>query len=183
MRIGIDLDGVTADIGPEILIRLKLAGHEVPKNFQFKMFDIAKQFNVDPGWLGQQFADPTFWLNAKPFEDAWTCINKWFSQGHDIFFITCRWEANRPETDRWLNEWDLPFNELFMGMEHTRKCEIMEANDIPILIEDRTSEVEAVVHAGKTAIMLDRTWNSPVAGAINVQSFYEIDGMIERGEL
>lgn len=183
MRIGIDVDGVTADIGDEILYRLQEEGNIIPPGFVFHQFDISQQFGVGGDWIGKQFADPTFWLNAKPFEDAWTCINKWFSKGHDIFFITCRWEVNRPETERWLNEWDLPYNELFMGIPHLNKHKVMQKHNIPVLIEDRNTEIEQVLANGLTGVLMDRTWNGPVEGAYYVKSFYEIDRMIANGEI
>lgn len=173
MRIGVDLDGVTADIGPELLYRLSLEGIDVSAGF--RQFKIEEQFNVRKGWIGEQFADPTFFLNAKPFEDAWTMINKWFSKGHDIFFITCRWESNRPETERWLDEWDLPYNELVMQCTHGEKWLAMEDREIPVLIEDRDSEVKATLDAGYSAIMMNRSWNEHVSGAYVVDNFYQID--------
>lgn len=183
MRIGIDADGCIADIGKEILTRLRLDGIEIPEGFEFQQFDIASQFPVDKEWIGNQFSDPTFWLNAVPFPDAWVMINKWFGDGHDIFVITCRWEGNRAETERWFYEWDIPFNEIFMGMPHGGKHEVMKKNDISILIEDREMEVERTLAAGLTGILLDRSWNTHLEGAIYAKDFYEIDRLITDGTI
>lgn len=181
MRIGIDLDGVTADIGREIKHRLNLAGVDTSAGFQ--QFDIAKQFGVTREWIGEQFSDPAFWLNAIPYEDAWTIINKWFSKSQDIFFITCRRESNRPETERWLDEWDIPYNELVMGMDHGQKWVDCKKRDIDFLIEDRDTEIMSALDNGVTAVMMQRDYNAHVDGAITVGSFYEIDGMITNGKL
>jgi hypothetical protein len=51
-------------------------------------------------------------LNVKPYVDAWYFINEWFGKGFDIEFYTDRDPKFREVTERWLREWDIPYNEL-----------------------------------------------------------------------
>ena len=51
-------------------------------------------------------------LNVMTYVDAWYFINEWFGKGFDIEFYTDRDPQFREVTERWLHEWDIPYNEL-----------------------------------------------------------------------
>ena len=51
-------------------------------------------------------------LNMMPYVDAWNFINEWFGKGYDVFLHTERDPKFREVTERWLREWDIPYNEL-----------------------------------------------------------------------
>ena len=51
-------------------------------------------------------------LNVMPYVDAWHFINEWFGKGFDIELFTDRDPTFKDVTERWLREWDIPYNKL-----------------------------------------------------------------------
>jgi hypothetical protein len=51
-------------------------------------------------------------LNVMPYVDAWHFINEWFGKGFDIELFTDRDPKFKDVTERWLHEWDIPYNKL-----------------------------------------------------------------------
>ena len=51
-------------------------------------------------------------LNVMPYVDAWHFINEWFGKGFDIELFTDRDPKFQEVTERWLHEWDIPYNKL-----------------------------------------------------------------------
>lgn len=51
-------------------------------------------------------------LNVMPYVDAWNFINEWFGKGFDIELFTDRDPKFKDVTERWLQEWDIPYNKL-----------------------------------------------------------------------
>ena len=84
MRIGLDIDGVIAKSMDELVIRYRKDIDPTylcndPYN-QWKFYDIELVLeDASREWIDEQFHDPTYFLNAKPFEDAWYAITRWFS--------------------------------------------------------------------------------------------------------
>lgn len=48
--------------------------------------------------------EPERMLTAEVYEDALQMVNKWFDEGHIIYFFTSRTDAHREYTERWLAE-------------------------------------------------------------------------------
>lgn len=179
--ICIDIDGVTANIGEEICYRLRQDGLAASPD-DFNVYKIEDLFPVDKGWLASNFSDPTFWLNAVPYEDAWHMINKWFSAGIDIFFVTGRWHDAEEPTLRWLNEWDIPFNNAYFAQDHEEKWRVVQKLSSSYMIEDRLTEANALVANGITTFLMDRLWNQGDTKAIRVRDFYEIDRRLQNAD-
>lgn len=51
-------------------------------------------------------------MNVMPYVDAWYFINEWFGKGFDIELLTDRDPKFKEVTERWLREWDIPYNAL-----------------------------------------------------------------------
>lgn len=51
-------------------------------------------------------------MNVMPYVDAWYFINEWFGKGFDIELLTDRDPKFKEVTERWLREWDIPYNVL-----------------------------------------------------------------------
>ena len=56
-------------------------------------------------------------LNVMPYVDAWNFINEWFGKGFDIELFTDRDPKFKDVTERWLQEWDIPYNKLIFRKE------------------------------------------------------------------
>lgn len=50
-----------------------------------------------------------------PYSDALKIINKWYDEGHVIFFFTSRTEEHRAITERWLNKHNFRYHGILMG--------------------------------------------------------------------
>ena len=48
--------------------------------------------------------EPERMLTAEVYEDALQMVNKWFDEGHIIYFFTSRTDAHREYTEKWLVE-------------------------------------------------------------------------------
>lgn len=144
MNVGIDLDGVIAHVVPELVLRLKKIGIETNPEEWDSMYVEERHPELPKGWASEQFRDPLFFLNAMADESAFYCLNKWFYAGNDIFIITCRPESLRDVTERWLDEWGIPYNNLLMGATRYRKSDVVADLGCSIMVEDDAKEAETV---------------------------------------
>lgn len=48
--------------------------------------------------------EPDRMISVMPYPDALKIINKWFEEGHSIYFFTSRTEEHRTVTEAWLNK-------------------------------------------------------------------------------
>lgn len=59
--------------------------------------------------------EPERMLTAEVYPDALATLNKWYDQGHIIFFFTSRTEAHREYTERWLKQHGFKYHGMIMG--------------------------------------------------------------------
>jgi hypothetical protein len=59
--------------------------------------------------------EPERMKTAKVFPDALETINKWYDQGHVIYFFTSRTEDLRAITEEWLNRHGFRYHGMLMG--------------------------------------------------------------------
>ena len=52
---------------------------------------------------------------ANLYPDALATLNKWYDQGHVIYFFTSRTEEHREVTERWLNKNGFKYHGMVMG--------------------------------------------------------------------
>lgn len=52
---------------------------------------------------------------AKVYPDALKTLNKWYDEGHIIFFFTSRTEAHREVTEKWLQQHGFKYHGMLMG--------------------------------------------------------------------
>lgn len=52
---------------------------------------------------------------AEHYPDALETLNRWFEQGHIIYFFTSRTEEHREVTERWLQEKGFRYHGMLMG--------------------------------------------------------------------
>jgi hypothetical protein len=50
-----------------------------------------------------------------PYTDALRMLNKWFDEGHVIYFFTSRTEAHREITEEWLNRHNFKYHGILFG--------------------------------------------------------------------
>jgi hypothetical protein len=59
--------------------------------------------------------EPERMLTAEVYPDALITLNKWFDEGHTIFFFTSRTEVHRDYTERWLKQHGFKYHGILFG--------------------------------------------------------------------
>lgn len=59
--------------------------------------------------------EPERMATANHYPDALETLNRWFDQGHIIFFFTSRTEEHRAVTEKWLDEKGFKYHGMLMG--------------------------------------------------------------------
>ena len=59
--------------------------------------------------------EPERMATAELYPDALATLNKWFDQGHIIFFFTSRTEAHRQVTEEWLKKNGFKYHGILFG--------------------------------------------------------------------
>lgn len=59
--------------------------------------------------------EPERMATAEVYPDALITLNKWYDEGHIIFFFTSRTEAHRVVTEEWLNKFGFKYHGMVMG--------------------------------------------------------------------
>ena len=54
-------------------------------------------------------------VDAELYPDALTTCNKWFDEGHVLFFFTSRTEAHRAVTEAWLGKHGFKYHGILFG--------------------------------------------------------------------
>lgn len=172
-KIALDLDGTIADTEAEIVRRLKLAGI---KNVSDKVpaFKVENAYpELGENWIIDQMQDATFWLNQKPYKEAWYWVNDQFSKGNDIYIITRRRRKEAAWTERWLEDWDIIYNDIYYEMPLGAKGEYVKMLEADFLVDDRYEEVIACEKMNVPCYLLDKTYNK---GEVlrRIRSLYDI---------
>ncbi len=58
---------------------------------------------------------PERMVTCEPFPDALQIINKWYDEGHVIYFFTSRTESLRDITETWLKQCGFKYHGMLMG--------------------------------------------------------------------
>lgn len=59
--------------------------------------------------------EPERMISAAVYPDALETLNKWYEEGHIIFFFTSRTEAHRQVTEEWLKKHGFKYHGMLMG--------------------------------------------------------------------
>ena len=59
--------------------------------------------------------EPERMISVMPFPDALKIINKWFEEGHSIYFFPSRTEEHRAVTEAWLNKNGFKYHGIIFG--------------------------------------------------------------------
>ena len=59
--------------------------------------------------------EPERMLTAEVYPDALETLNKWYDEGHIIFFFTSRTEEHRDYTEQWLAKYGFKYHGMIMG--------------------------------------------------------------------
>lgn len=59
--------------------------------------------------------EPERMISVLPYPDALKIINKWFEEGHSIYFFTSRTEEHRSFTEMWLKKHGFKYHGIIFG--------------------------------------------------------------------
>ncbi|MBX7109938.1 MAG: hypothetical protein K1X61_14915 [Chitinophagales bacterium] len=59
--------------------------------------------------------EPERMVTCEPFPDALQTINKWYDEGHIIYFFSSRTESLRAITEAWLNKYGFKYHGILLG--------------------------------------------------------------------
>ena len=77
-----------------------------------------KNYLIDiDGTVGEDIPNeqPERMVTAKAYPDAIATLNKWYDEGHIIYFFTSRTEAHREITEAWLKKNGFKYHGMVMG--------------------------------------------------------------------
>ncbi len=162
MRIGIDIDNVIAntynDLYPffhEYMGRI-ISPHQVVEIMRKHKIRMIGYFYT--AWKKQVMPSVSL------IKGAVETIQTWYNQ-HQIILVTSRSFIFRRQTQRWLKEHNIPFNELHYAKETTKHS---KASQCDLFIEDNFEECEVLADHCKQVLMLDYPWNQKETKKSNI---------------
>lgn len=170
MRLGFDVDEVTANLGKEFEKYLKKVYNiHWPLScftaFKFEncVFDEDESLNrkiIDDMIIRAN--DPDFQFEAKPYKDALAAFRKFKKQGHTLHFITNRPEINKDKTIEWFRVNKIPFDSIDV-IGQNEKGMVGRALNLDFFLDDLERHLESMYrhknrwHKGLG--LLTRPWN------------------------
>lgn len=185
MNIGYDLDGVIFKFGEAFnkYIQDKY-NHTIDITAVTEYSDLVKLIegynkNALPDFL--EGAEGHL-LRAEIYEDAVKTINKRFSEGHKIYFITAR--RNEKIAIESLRRRSLLYTDIYF-MHADSKHEVIKNLDLNFYIDDRMETLISIYEKGiqLVSVIRDQPWNRNKDHPLNfvrVRSLTEYDYLIEK---
>ncbi|HEX4106821.1 MAG TPA: hypothetical protein VHX88_01725 [Solirubrobacteraceae bacterium] len=159
MRIAIDIDSTLHNYW-EILsdISRKRFGVELPYDEQLtwgitRLRPEQLALCIEEGHTEQRI------LSARPYPGAVEAIRRWHEAGHFVHITSHRETACETATRRWLEQIDLPYDELYCSFDKVTRCVQI---DIDLLIDDSPLNLRGALEHGIAAATLRHPWNEEV---------------------
>ncbi|MCH7568532.1 MAG: hypothetical protein IIA87_03850 [Nanoarchaeota archaeon] len=167
MKIGIDLDEVTADLMSQLLkFYYKKTGRLIKKeNFNsYNWWDVWGGTREEAIKIYYQFYDSEEFDNIKPIEKAIESIN-YLGDKNELFIITSRPFAHKEKTEKWIEKYlsessiKIIYSNDFYGKKGNSKAAICKRLGIKLIIEDLGKYALECAQSDIKAILFDRPWN------------------------
>lgn len=199
MKIYIDFDDVICETAKYFtLIAKRLFGKEVPYE-QVKFFNLQKSFNLTDSQYEELMKEghkKEVLLAYEETNGASKIINKWVSEGHEVFVITGRpfdaYEASR----KWLDEHNLSKVPLYCvdkyGREHFNGATSFNLTlqdfysmTFDFAVEDSPAAFKHLLHFENCKVaVFNRPWNEnsefPGENFVRCGGWEEIDGLLKQ---
>jgi len=160
MKIGVDIDGVIADIFP--ILRRELNEYFQKDITEIDQHNIAKMYDVTWPEVSDFFEARADRLFGAPelVNGAREAIQTLEKAGHKIFFITARRQGREQEiTLKWLKQHGFPLDDVHCVGQHS-KVDTVRLCGLDIFIEDSDrNAVEIAAQAGIPVCLLDTPYN------------------------
>lgn len=178
LKIGVDIDGVIADLVSAMLPLLsKACGYNVT-HADITKYDIGKALNIEKhmGGIWKAVYTDEFLIKVPLIDGSLNGLGSIPDQS--IIFITGRPEPTRSITDMWLKNNNIDSYEL----RFSTKGKHLNCDGIDVFIDDYYEEASNVSATGIPTLLFDQPWNQgPVDGNMKrVKDWTEITEYITR---
>ncbi len=95
-------------------------------------------------------------LAAVPYPGAVEAVRRWHEAGHFIHVTSHRAGAAHAATARWLDEIDLPHDELYCSFDKVSRCREI---GIDVLVDDSPDTIRSALEHGIMAATILHPWN------------------------
>lgn len=165
MRIGVDIDGVVANIHASLIPYLKKYKPDV-KIQDILQYHLSKNnFGISEKACRELFEswEKTLeFLKMNPMQGAQKGIRNLNEQGHEIYFLTARDFYKRIclDTAVWLNNHGFQYKKLICEVKD--KTAIAKALGLELMIDDNPYEIEKFAVNNLSSIVYSHPWNRHV---------------------
>ena len=191
MNIGIDIDGVIADIEPYVfecgakLLYEKGRSLENINKERYETYEIYGWDRHDEHEFWDRYMIE-YYKNAPTRIYAAEIIRKLKEQGHNIYIITARgisekdiYSYLKDITKEWLKENEIYYDELFFEKD---KKKIIQEYNIDLMIEDYAENIKKLEN-DCDILVFDCIYNKEITNHKRVNSWYEILYLIENNKV
>lgn len=184
MRIGIDIDGVTANTHEVICLVLNELYGVSYKPKDLSCWDLSMLYvglNNDV-WHAYDWA---FYSESHPMFMAPSVIRQLASNGHEIHFITARRPKMKQTTMNWLLKHDIPFESVIHDGKKLEVLKQMESRGkkVDLFIEDAPHNILNLADYIPT-IIFDAPYNKDIChpNTVRLSNWVQIYNYIKKGE-
>jgi len=186
MKIGIDLDGVLAELLSAIIEYHNVTYKTELAQKQFKSHGFWKTWGGTRDEAIQKLRDfyqTNYFKNIKPVSGAIKALSN-LKQNNDLFVITARPNEIIKDTKKWLNQY---YPNFFSGTYFANHCpqsgseipksQICDELEIEVMIEDSIENALDCAGLKRRVLLFDRPWNQQAelpSGISRVLSWKEI---------
>jgi uncharacterized protein len=176
--IGIDIDGVITDEGIEDNnIWLKTLRNYLKRNIKRKedVYDFNEAFNISKEDLNDFLENnlENIYSNAIPYPTAIEVIKYLRDKDFIIYLITARNIKYNDLTMKWLNKYNIPYNELIHEKD---KAPLAYEKNIELFIEDNESNAIKLIEYNIPVILVDKYHNRNI---INKEKLYRVNNWLD----
>ena len=165
LKIGIDIDGVIADLVSAMLPTLsEISGYSVT-HADITEYDIGKALKIEGqmACVWKAVYDDAFLINVPAIKGALDGLNR--ISNHTIILITGRPMETQIATEQWLKNKLIKYDRLIFSQQGKH----IYCDDIDMFIEDQYEEAYNMVAAGIPTILFNQPWNQRLVDSSNIQ--------------
>jgi len=165
LNIGIDIDGVIADLVSAMLPTLsEICGYSVT-HADITEYDIGKALKIEGqmAYIWKAVYNDAFLVNVPAIKGALDGLNR--ISNHTIILITGRPLKTQIATEQWLKNNFIKYDRLIFSQQGKH----VYRDDIDMFIEDQYEEAYNMVAAGIPIILFNQPWNQRLRDSSNIK--------------
>jgi len=116
-------------------------------------------------------------LAGRPYPGAVETVRRWHDEGHFIHITSHRADGAKETTARWLEQIELPFDELHCSFDKVTRCVEIA---IDVLIDDSPLNLQNALDAGILPATILHPWNEDLCETEDILCATDWAGLAER---